>query len=109
MHKCKPTACLPRALVHWCIGALLVLLSVPLSAQSPNTSTLVILVTDQSGAVVADAKVSVTNTQTGAVREVVSGSDGSATVTALSLTGPYTVGVSKQGFGSQARSDVALR
>ena len=78
-------------------------------AQSPNTSTIVVLVTDQSGAVVTDAKVSVTNNQTGAVRETVSGSDGSATVPALSLTGTYTVGVSKQGFGSEERKDVTLR
>jgi hypothetical protein len=78
-------------------------------AQSPNTSTIVVLVTDQSGAVVTDAKVSVTNNQTGAVRDAVSGSDGSATVPALSLTGTYTVGVSKQGFGSEERKDVTLR
>jgi hypothetical protein len=85
------------------------LLVQPLFAQSPNTSTIVVLVTDQSGAVIADAKVSVTNNQTGAVRESVSGSDGSATVPALSLTGTYTVGVSKQGFGSEERKDVTLR
>src|SRR6185436_9273751 len=63
----------------------------------------------QSGAMVADAKVSVTNNQTGAVRDAVSGSDGSATIPALSLTGTYTVGVSKQGFGSEERTDVKLR
>ena len=55
------------------------------------------------------ATVTVTNNQTGAVREVMSGSDGSATVPALSLTGTYTVAVSKQGFGIEERSDVALR
>jgi outer membrane receptor protein involved in Fe transport len=81
----------------------------PAFAQSPNTSTIVVLVTDQSGAVVTDAKVSVTNHQTGAVRAAVSGNDGSATVPALSLTGTYTVGVSKQGFGSEERQDVTLR
>ena len=84
-------------------------LSASALAQSPNTSTIVVLVTDQSGAVVTDAKVSVTNNQTGAVREAISGSDGSATVPALSLTGTYTVGVSKQGFGSEERNDVTLR
>jgi hypothetical protein len=78
-------------------------------AQSPNTSTIVVLVTDQSGAVVTDASVSVTNNQTGAVRGAVSRSDGSATVPALSLTGTYTVGVTKQGFGSEERHDVTLR
>jgi hypothetical protein len=92
------------------LPAFLPLLAVQsLSAQSPNTSTIVVLVSDPTGAAVSDAKVAVTNNQTGAVREVMSGSDGSATVPALSLTGTYTVAVSKQGFGIEERSDVALR
>src|SRR5258706_1677775 len=78
-------------------------------AQSTNTSTIVVLVTDQSGAMVTDAKVSVTNNETGAVREAVSGSGGSATVPALSLTGTYRVSVSKPGFGTEERKDVTLR
>jgi carboxypeptidase family protein/TonB-dependent receptor-like protein len=80
-----------------------------LFGQSPNTSTIVVLVTDQSGAAVTDAKVAVTNDQTRATRAVVSGADGSATVSALSLTGTYTVTVSKQGFGNEERKDVTLR
>ena len=71
--------------------ALLLLLALPLAAQSPNTATMIVVVVDQTGAVVKDAKVSVVNTATGAVREAVSGSDGSATIPALSLTGTYTV------------------
>jgi hypothetical protein len=78
-------------------------------AQSPNTATLIVVVTDQAGAVVKDAKVSIANTATGAVREAVSGSDGSATFPALSLTGTYAVTVSKEGFGNQELKDVALR
>src|SRR5437867_2112818 len=78
-------------------------------AQSTNTSTIVVLVTDQSGAVIKDAKVSVTNTETGAVREAASGSDGSATVPALPLTGAYTVSVAKEGFGREERKAVTLR
>ena len=77
-------------------------------AQSPNNASIVVLVTDQTGAVVKDAKVSVTNNQTGAVREATSGADGSATFPALSLTGTYTVGVSKPGFGDEARNDITL-
>jgi len=103
-------------LVDWRIGelvsftvAFLLASALVTFAQSPNTSTIVVLVTDQSGAVVQDASVSVTNNQTGALRGAVSGSDGSATVPALSLTGTYTVGVSKQGFGSEERRDVTLR
>ena len=78
-------------------------------AQSPNTSAIVVIVSDQSGAVVADAKVSVINTLTGDVREAPSGSEGSSTCPAPSLTGIYKVTVSKQGFGDEERNDVTLR
>ena len=78
-------------------------------AQSPNTAAMIVVATDQTGAVVKDAKVSVVNNATGAVRESVSGSDGSATIPALPLTGTYTVSVSKEGFGNQELKDITLR
>ena len=78
-------------------------------AQSPNTASMVVVVADQNGAVVKGAKVSVTNTATGAVRDAVSGDDGSASISALPLTGTYTVIVSKDGFGNEELKDVALR
>src|SRR6267142_3043491 len=78
-------------------------------AQSPNTATIIVVVVDQAGAVVPGARVSVVNTATGAVREVVSGSDGSATIPALSLTGTYTVSVSREGFGNEELKDITLR
>ena len=85
-------------------------LTAPAFAQSsPNTSTVVVLVTDQSGAVVNDARVTVTNDQTGAVRESTSGVDGSATFPALSLTGTYSVTVAKSGFATEEHKDVSLR
>ena len=83
---------------------LLLMIAAPLAAQSPNTATLLVDVVDQTGAVVKDAKVSVVNAATDAVRNAVSGSDGSVTIPALSLTGSYTVSVSKEGFGSEERS-----
>ena len=76
------------------IFTLLVAAIVSAFGQDP-TATLSGKVVDQTGAVVKDVKVSVVNTATGAVREAVSGSDGSATVPALSLTGAYTVGDSR--------------
>src|SRR5580765_4860027 len=79
------------------------------AAQSPNNASIVVLVTDQTGAVIRDAKVSVTNNQTGAVREAMSGADGSASFPALSLTGTYSVSVSKQGFGDESRDNITLR
>ena len=49
--------------------ALLLLIALPLAAQSPNTATMIVVVVDQTGAVVPDAHVSVVNTATGAARE----------------------------------------
>jgi len=89
--------------------ALLLLLALPLAAQSPNTATMIVVVADQSGAIVPDAHVTVTNTATGAVREAASGSDGRATIAALPLTGSYTVRVSKAGFTNGERKNIALR
>ncbi|HEX7316066.1 MAG TPA: TonB-dependent receptor [Pyrinomonadaceae bacterium] len=86
------------------------LLLVPAAlAQSPNTASLIVVVVDQNEAVVRDAKVSVSNAATGEVREGVSDGDGRVTIPALTLTGTYTVGVSKEGFGGQELKDVTLR
>lgn len=82
---------------------------IPIKAQSPNTASMIIVAVDQNGAVVPGAKISVVNTATGAMREVVTGSDGSVTVPALSLTGTYSVSVSKDGFGNEERKDITLR
>jgi hypothetical protein len=78
-------------------------------AQSPNTGALIVVVVDQNDAVVKEAQVSVKNDATGAAREAVSGSEGSATFPALSLTGTYTVSVSKQGFANGEASEITLR
>src|SRR5712692_5214247 len=94
------------------LSALLFLLfaiAAPLAAQSPNTATMIVVVVDQTGAILKDAKVSVVNTATGALREAVSGNDGSATIPALSLTGTYTVSVSRTGFGNEELKDITLR
>ena len=79
------------------------------TAQTPHTSAISVVVVDQDGAVVKDAKVSVVNDATGAARDVVSGSEGSATIPGLSLTGTYTVTVSKEGFSNEERKDITLR
>ena len=81
----------------------------PLRAQSPNTATLIVVVVDQTGALVRDAKVSVANIATGAVREGVSGSEGSTTIAALALTGEYNVSVAKAGFTAEDVTGLTLR
>ncbi|HEY0461694.1 MAG TPA: TonB-dependent receptor [Pyrinomonadaceae bacterium] len=70
---------------------------------------MMVIIVDQNSAVVPDAKVSVVNTANGDRREVVTESDGSVTIPALSLTGTYTVAVSKDGFSNEERKDVMLR
>ena len=81
----------------------------PALAQSPNTASMIVIVADQAGAVVKDANVSVVNTATGATREAISGTDGAATFSGLSLTGTYKVTVSREGFGNEERSGLTLR
>jgi hypothetical protein len=87
----------------------LVLLVPGVFAQSPNNASIVVVLTDPSGAAVKDAAVSVTNNATGDIRRTVSGSDGQATIAALSLTGTYTVSVRKAGFGTEEVNDIRLR
>ena len=80
-----------------------------IAAQSPNTASMIVVVEDQSGAIVKDVRISVTNPATGDTRDVVSNGDGNATIPGLSLTGTYTVSVSKAGFGTEELKDIALR
>src|SRR5437868_13384553 len=89
--------------------SLLFLLCASVAAQSPNTAAMIVLVVDQNGAIVKDAKVSVQNTATGDLREAFSGDNGSATFVALSLTGTYKVTVSREGFGAEERDNLTLR
>jgi hypothetical protein len=98
-----------RMSVRVCLALFLSILAVPALAQSPNTAAIVVVVADQTGGVVSGANVTVVNNATGATREAVSGPDGSVTITALSLTGTYTVRVSKAGFTSEDATNLALR
>jgi hypothetical protein len=91
------------------ITGFLALFAAPLFAQSPNTATMLVIVTDQTGAVVTDANVSIVNNATGDAREAVSGTDGATTFSGLSLTGTYKVTVSRQGFGNEERNGLTLR
>ena len=79
------------------------------AAQSPNTATMIVVVNDQTGAVINDAKVSVVNSATADSRDAVSGTDGIATFPGLSLTGTYKVTVSRTGFGDETREGLTLR
>ena len=79
------------------------------TAQSPNTASIIVTVVDQNEALVKGAQVTVTNTATGAVRDAVSGDEGTATIAALPLTGEYKVSVSMSGFTAQDVTGLMLR
>jgi len=79
------------------------------NGQSPNTASMVVTAVDQNDASIPGVSITVTNTATGAVRDAVSGSQGSATVTALSLTGEYKVSVTKSGFTANSVDGLKLR
>jgi hypothetical protein len=89
--------------------ALLAFSAAPIAAQSPNTASMIVVVVDQAGDVIRDARIAVINSATGAAREAATDGDGRASITALSLTGAYTVTVSKDGFGNEERKDITLR
>jgi hypothetical protein len=89
--------------------AAIAMIAAPAAAQAPHNASIVVIVTDQSGAVVTDAIVTVVNEQTGAAREGASAADGSASFPALPLTGTYSVVVSKTGFAQETRGGLSLR
>lgn len=90
------------------IGALL-FAAAPSFAQTPNTAGIVVAVVDQTGGVVKDAAVTVVNSATGLSRAAASNDAGLATITALPLTGTYSVNVTKAGFTAEDVTDLALR
>ena len=65
-------------------------------------------VTDATGALVAGAKVTLTNTDTNAVRTAQTADDGTYTFPALPV-GPYKLEVSKEGFQSFVQSGIVLQ
>lgn len=95
----RPAACATLAL-------LLSLLSVTAYGQL-GRGTIQGTVTDSTGAVVPDAKVTVTNTATNAAMNVMTNSDGNYTVPNL-LVGSYSVSVTKEGFKKFVRSGITL-
>src|SRR5262245_5455724 len=78
-------------------------------SQSPNTSTVTVVVTDETGAVLPGADISIANAEIGAARSVPSGPDGSAVIPGLSVTGPYDVTITRAGFNTEVVKDVVLR
>src|SRR6185436_19910688 len=90
------------------IFALSLLLASAASASAQTFGQITGAVTDASGAILVGASVTVTNTQTNAVREAVTNSSGSYVFPNL-LPGFYNVKVDLQGFQSKIRNGVELQ
>ena len=87
------------------IAWLLLVFAAPLFAQS--TSTILGIVKDSSGAVVAGATVTVQNTDTAQARTVTTSDDGGFRIPALQA-GHYSVKVERAGFKTATRPDLTL-
>src|SRR5215510_1179190 len=85
----------------------LMLAALSSGALAQSTATLQGSVTDQSGAAISGAKVTVRNQSTGFERVVQTDSDGNYQAAALP-PGVYRVETQAQGFGPQALTDLAL-
>ena len=77
------------------------------SAQSATTGQITGNVTDQSGAAIPDASVTVTHTGTGETRTVTTSQDGNYTIPNLAV-GTYRLTVSKSGFKETAVANVVV-
>src|SRR4051794_10142116 len=77
------------------------------SAMAQFTSAIQGVVTDPSGAAIAEAVIHVTNVASGVAREATTSNDGLYRVTNLGA-GTYRVNVAVKGFGPAERPDVPL-
>ena len=89
-----------------CLATLLAARSI-LFAQAGATGAILGTVTDSSGAVLAGAKITITNVATGVTFQTVSNSAGEYDAPALN-PGVYKVSAEAKGFGRSATSNFAL-
>ncbi|HZN11288.1 MAG TPA: TonB-dependent receptor, partial [Blastocatellia bacterium] len=90
-----------------CWLSLSIILCAPALAQTTST-TILGTVTDGSGAVIPNAKVTVTNTRTGVKREHTASSTGDYSFPLLDV-GDYDVAVDAAGFTSEVRRGIVLQ
>jgi hypothetical protein len=81
---------------------------VPGWAQAVSTSQINGTIQDSSGLAVPGAQVTATQTDTGAVRTVTSGPDGSYVLLSLPV-GPYSLQVTKEGFAKYLQTGIVLQ
>src|SRR5438309_886742 len=89
-------------------AAAIVLLSVALSAQTPDTAGIYGQITDQSHAAIAGVQVTARNKQTGLRRTVQTDAGGSYSMAGLPVAGSYEVTAAKSGFAEGHLDNVKL-
>ena len=98
---------LKTAVCALAVALIFVLLRPPLLQAQGNTADVLGTVTDPSGAVVADAKVTIKNTATGVVRKAQTAQSGEFSVSLLQI-GTYQVTVEAKGFKLYVAKDLTL-
>jgi len=97
-----------RKLQYGCVLLVLFLVGFPLAVQAQVTTASVRgTVTDEQGAAVADATVTITNTDTGLSRTVQSAGDGAFTFPDLPI-GPYRLRATRAGFKAVDQTGIVL-
>jgi hypothetical protein len=95
-----------RSVYYLLIAVLVLTLGEGLKAQS--TAQIQGLVRDATGAIVPEAEIRATQTETSTVRTAISGSDGNYVLPNLPI-GPYRLEVSKQGFTAYVQTGIVLQ
>jgi hypothetical protein len=89
------------------LGLMLALSSPDLWSQTGATAQISGLISDPSGAVVPNARITATQTNTGVLRRTLSGPDGNCVLPNLPV-GPYRFEVQASGFVTYARTRILL-
>jgi len=93
--------------VRTAIGFVIAMVLAGSMVWAQSTAQIQGTVLDSTGSAVPGADVKATQTQTGAVRNVTSGADGTYVLSNLPI-GPYRIEVSKQGFTTYVQTGITL-
>src|SRR5689334_15129123 len=94
-----------RASQPWQLLVVLAVMTLQTSLAQAPTGTIAGVVTDQTGAVISHARITIANKGTGATRSLVSGADGSFNAPSLAA-GDYQVKVAVEGFSTLIRDAI---
>jgi Carboxypeptidase regulatory-like domain len=93
--------------IVWCVSILLLILALPRSARGQAVGTIVGSVTDPSGSVIPNAKVTAVRIETGVVQATVTGAAGTFTIPNLAV-GTYRLTAEADGFKTGSVTEIKL-